>query len=475
MFQLYLRQFLLLIMVALSAGVRAQHNVPGKRPNILFIFTDDQRRVGTFLSPDLLKTPVLDSLAHSGISFQNSYIMGGTSGAVCAPSRGSMFTGRSVFEMRGNYGQVIPDSLILLPQYLKANGYYTWMTGKWHNEYAPFVRSFSGGASIFFSGMGPQYAFRVNDFRADGQYTQGNSRPAPEGVHATDLFADEAIRFLESYKEDDPFFAYVAFKTPHDPRTVALAFQHLYDPATTKLPPNFLPEHPFDNGDLRIRDEQLAAFPRDSTEIRKHIADYYAMITHIDQRIGDILNVLKRKGLDKNTLVIFASDNGLAVGQHGLMGKQNLYEHSVGVPLIFSGPGVWPHQSGKALTYLTDIFPTLCNYLGLPVPAKEQMMGESLLPALQGKVFSGRTSQYYIYANYQRALRKGPYKLIEYLVKGTRHTQLFNLDTDPWETRDIAGAKNMQPVIRQLRAEMQRWHQRTHDPMPVFYGTAVSK
>ncbi|WP_300604776.1 sulfatase-like hydrolase/transferase [Niabella sp.] len=475
MFQLYLQRFLLLLMIALPFGAWSQHKAATKRPNILFIFTDDQRRGGTFLAPDLLKTPVLDSLAHSGITFQNSYIMGGTSGAVCAPSRGSMFTGRSVFQMRGNYGQTIPDSLILLPQYLKANGYYTWMTGKWHNEYAPFVRSFTGGASIFFSGMGPQYAFRVNDFRADGQYTTANSRPAREGVHATDLFADEAIRFLENYKDNRPFFAYVAFKTPHDPRTVAPAFQHLYDPATTKLPPNFLPEHPFDNGDLRIRDEQLAAFPRDPAEIRKHIADYYAMITHIDQRIGDILKELKRKGLDKNTLVIFASDNGLAVGQHGLMGKQNLYEHSVGVPLIFSGPGVLPHQSGKALTYLTDIFPTLCDYLGLPVPGKAQMIGESLAPALQGKTFTGRTSQYYIYANYQRALRKGPYKLIEYLVKGARHTQLFNLDKDPWETRNIARAKNMQAVIRQMHAEMQRWHQRTGDPMPVFYDTDSSK
>ncbi|MGJ7033452.1 sulfatase-like hydrolase/transferase [Niabella hirudinis] len=436
------------------------------RPNILFILTDDQRRGGTFLAPELLKTPVLDSLAGSGVRFLNSYIMGGTSGAVCAPSRGSMLTGRSVFEMGGNYGQKIPDSLITLPQYLKDNGYYTWMTGKWHNEYASFVRSFSGGAALFFNGMGPQYDFSVNDFREDGAYSPQNSRMV-KGIHATDLFADEAIRFLEQYQDERPFFAYVAFKTPHDPRTVAPPYQRLYRDAP--LPPNFLREHPFDNGDLKIRDEKLAAFPRDSTEIRQHIADYYAMITHIDQRIGDILNTLKKQGLQNNTLVVFAADNGLAVGQHGLMGKQNLYEHSVGVPLLFSGPGIKPAQTSKALTYLTDIFPTLCDYLHLPVPGRQQMLGQSLMPALKGATYKGRQSEYYIYANYQRGLRMGSYKLIEYLVKGQRHTQLFNLDADPWEQRNLAGEKNMQKRVQAMRTEMKRWHGKAKDPMPVFY------
>ncbi|SDC80489.1 Arylsulfatase A [Niabella drilacis] len=466
-----IRQCLIMIafFLLLGAPVHAQGKPVkriGKRPNILFILTDDQRRGGTFLAPDLLKTPVLDSLAHSGVQFLNSYIMGGTSGAVCAPSRGSMLTGHSVFEMGGSYGQQIPDSLILLPQYLKNNGYYTWMTGKWHNEYASFVRSFDGGASLFFNGMGPQYDFRVHDFREDGIYSPQNSRLV-KGIHATDLFADEAIRFLEQYQDERPFFAYVAFKTPHDPRTVAPAYQQLYRDA--RLPPNFLKEHPFDNGDLRIRDEQLAALPRNPAEIQQHIADYYAMITHIDQRIGDILNTLKERGLQSNTLIIFAADNGLAVGQHGLMGKQNLYEHSVGVPLLFSGPGIKPGQTSRALTYLTDIFPTLCAYLHLPVPGAQQMLGQSLLPALQGIAYKGRESEYYIYANYQRGLRMGSYKLIEYLVKGQRHTQLFNLDADPWERWNLAGEKRMQKQLQVMRAAMKRWHGKAKDPMPVFY------
>ncbi|WP_018630469.1 sulfatase-like hydrolase/transferase [Niabella aurantiaca] len=464
MMRQYITMILLFLLPCLPCG--AQEKAPQARPNVLLILTDDQRRGGTFLSPELLSTPVLDSLAHSGIRFINSYIMGGTSGAVCAPSRGSMLTGRSVFEMGGNYGQKIPEALITLPQYLKANGYYTWMTGKWHNEYSSFVRSFSGGASLFFNGMGPQYDFKVNDFRQDGAYSPQNSRLV-KGIHATDLFADEAVRFLENYKGRQPFFAYVAFKTPHDPRTVAPAFEHRYPATGVQLPPNFLKQHPFDNGDLKIRDEKLAAFPRDSAEIRQHIADYYAMITHIDQRIGDILNTLKKQGLQKNTLVIFAADNGLAVGQHGLMGKQNLYEHSVGVPLLFSGPGVKPGQTSKALTYLTDIFPTLCAYLHLPEP--QGMLGQSLLPALGGARYRGRKSEYYIYAHYQRGLRMGAYKLIEYLVKGQRHTQLFNLDKDPWEQRNLTGEKSMQKQIRAMRTEMKRWHQLAKDPMPVFY------
>lgn len=447
---------------------KALPNIQQKKLSILFIFTDDQRRAGTFLSPDLLKTSCIDSLAKSGTNFVNSYIMGGTSGAVCAPSRGSMMTAHSVFEMKGSYGQVIPDELITLPQYLKENGFYTWMTGKWHNEYGSFVRSFSGGASIFFDGMGPQYGYNVNDFREDGAYSKENSRVIKD-VHATDQFANEAIHFLERYEKDSPFFAYVSFKTPHDPRTVAPAYQDLYHPREVQLPPNFIKEHPFDNGSIRIRDEKLAAIPRDSMEVQKNIAEYYAMITHIDQRIGDILNTLKKRGLDKNTLVIFAADNGLAVGQHGLMGKQNLYEHSVGVPMIFSGPGVKPGQSNKALTYIADIFPTLCHYLDLPVPDEDKMIGRNLLPALQGKKYKSRASEYYIYANYQRGLRMDSYKLIEYLVKGERHTQLFNLDNDPWEKKNLANEKKYKTQLTAMRAEMKNWHHVTKDPMPVFY------
>ena len=133
---------------------------------------------------------------------------------------------------------------------------------------------------------------------------------------------------------------YVALTSPHDPRTPPPPYDRLYDPTKIPLPKNFYPIHPFDNGDLNVRDEQLLPTPRTPEAIKKEIALYYGMISEMDAQVGRILVTLEKEGLMENTLIVFAGDNGLAVGQHGLLGKQNLYEHSIRVPMIFSGPGI---------------------------------------------------------------------------------------------------------------------------------------
>ena len=176
-----------------------------------------------------------------------------------------------------------------------------------------------------------------------------------------------------------------------------------YQLDSIQLPPNFLPEYPFDNGELKIRDEVLAAFPRTKEEIRQHLYDYYAMISHVDKRVGEIVAALKETGLYDNTIIIFAGDNGLAVGQHGLMGKQSVYEHSVRVPLIIKEAGkvsAAPRQTDK-LCYLIDLFPTLCELTGTPIP--DSADGRSLLPVLrQDKPV--RDYLYYGYRFFQRAV-----------------------------------------------------------------------
>lgn len=141
-------------------------------------------------------------------------------------------------------------------------------------------------------------------------------------------------------------------------------------------------KHPFDNGELVIRDEVLATIPRVSDEIKKHIMEYYAMVTHVDRRVGDLVKALKETGEYENTIIVFAGDNGLAVGQHGLMGKQNVYEHSVGVPLMIKGAGsnVQGKKSDK-LCYLIDVFPTLCDMTGTDIPASVD--GVSLVPVIR--------------------------------------------------------------------------------------------
>jgi arylsulfatase A-like enzyme len=269
------------------------------------------------------------------------------------------------------------------------------------------------------------------------------------------VIADAAAEFVKQQDATAPFLAYVSFLAPHDPRTMPRRFLELYDPAAIPLPPNVRPEHAFDNGDLRGRDELLAAFPRRPEEIRRHLAEYYAMISHLDARIGDLLATLDARGLRENTIVVLAGDNGLALGQHGLMGKQSLYEHSVRVPLVFAGPGVPAGQRTDAMAYLLDIFPTLCELTGVAAPASVE--GRSLGPVLRDPAARVRDMLYLAYCGLHRGVRDARHKLVEYVVNGRRSmTQLFDLQADPWEQCNLAPDPAHAVEVARLRAELLR-------------------
>ena len=222
-----------------------------------------------------------------------------------------------------------------------------------------------------------------------------------------------------------------------------------------------MPEHPFDNGELVIRDEKLAPWPRTPEIVRQHIAAYYAMITHLDVYIGKLLETLKETGHADNTIIIFAGDNGLAVGQHGLLGKQNLYEHSIRVPLVITGPNIPKGKKSDALCYLLDIFPTLCELTGLPIP--KTVEGKSLVPAITGEKQHLRDTLFFAYKNVQRAVCDERYKLIEYFVEGTRRTQLFDLANDRWEVNNLSEAPEHAEQLARLREEMTRWQKEVAD------------
>jgi arylsulfatase A-like enzyme len=258
---------------------------------------------------------------------------------------------------------------------------------------------------------------------------------------------------------------YVALTSPHDPRIAPKKFRDLYDPAKLALPPNFLPEHPFDNGELKVRDELLARFPRTPAEVRQHLADYYACVSWADHNIGRILAALEKSGRATNTLVVFAGDNGLALGQHGLMGKQSVYEHSVRVPLLLAGPGVPKASRSEAFCYLMDMFPTLCDLAGLSRPAG--LEGLSLAPVLRGEKTSVREELFFAYRDLQRAVRTREFKLIEYSVPGQPpRLQLFDLARDPWETHSLAEEPPYADVLKKLRAGLAGWEKRLDDPLP---------
>ncbi|WP_138994506.1 sulfatase-like hydrolase/transferase [Larkinella sp. C7] len=436
-----------------------------KKPmNVLVLYSDDQRynTIHT-LGNDAILTPNLDRLVKKGVAFTRAQTMGGLHGALCAPSRAMLHTGRYLHSLHKT-GDVIPKEHTTLPEYLRTKGYQTYAIGKWHNDKASFSRSYEGGAALFFGGMhlpekgGQEHPQYVN-FDPSGQFKEPTKKA---DVYSSELYANEAIAFLNNQKpENRPFYCYVAFTSPHDPRTPPEAFRKLYPKDRMKLPANFLPQHPFDNGELNVRDEKLLPRPLTEEQAKEELALYYGMISELDAQVGRILDVLEKNGLLETTLIVFAGDNGLAVGSHGLLGKQNLYEHSMRVPLIMSHPALPQNRRVDALAYLADIFPTVTDFLGLPVPATVE--SQTLLPFINGTKKPGRASVYYAYRDFQRAVRTHDnWKLIKYNVNRQETTQLFDLNKDPYEVHNLANnpvfAKKKKLLENRLISEMQTYH-----------------
>ena len=439
-----------------------------KPPNVLLFFTDDQRfDTICALGNSQVHTPNLDALVASGTTFTHAHIPGGTCGAVCMPSRAMLHTGRTLFHIERE-GQGIPCEHVALGEHFRDAGYDVFGTGKWHNGRGSYARSFSAGDEIFFGGMGDHWNVPACRFDPTGQYdktlplvedpfcsnkvTQRRCDHIEAGTHSTDLFVDGTIRFLRDRRSEAPFFLYVSLMVPHDPRTMPRRFLEMYDPSAIELPPNFRPEHAIDTGALRIRDELLAGFPRAPGEIRRHIAEYYAMISHLDDAFGRLVSELREIRELENTVIVFAGDNGLAVGQHGLMGKQNAYDHSVRVPLLFSGPGIPAGQRADALVYLLDIFPTLCDLAGLDTPGSVE--GKTLAPCLHDPSADMREMLYLAYADSIRGVTNGRHKLIEYACGAS---QLFDVSSDPWEQNDLFDDGISPDLVRDLRAELLRF------------------
>lgn len=439
------------------------------RPNILFMIADDHRHsaIGA-LGTEAVSTPIFDQLIADGACFTQAHIMGSTSGAVCMPSRGMLMSGRGLFHTP----DPLPDDVPLLPELLRQNGYTTFGTGKWHNRRGSYARSFERSGKVFFGGMSDQYAMPVNDFDPAGEYPPEETYIA-DG-YSTTVFSDEMIDFLNTRGSDDeePFFAYIAYTSPHDPRTPPPPYDTMYDPDEIELPPNFLPEHPFDIGVRDIRDEILAGYPRSEAEIKRHIADYYGMISHMDMDVGRILDTLDARGLHDNTIVIYTADHGLGVGQHGLMGKQNLYDHSMRIPLIMRGPGIPQGLHSGALLYLHDLYPTLLDAAGVPVP--ETNAGHSLIALLNEVTYMHRREIFSAYQGvfghpqgrpYQRSIKDERNKLIQTVVDGEETWQLFDLARDPDETNNLVDEADYSNLVDQLKRSLRERQNRVNDPV----------
>ncbi len=454
---------LLSVSLSLLLSLSATAATAATKPNILILFADDQRAdtIGAHGNAHI-KTPVIDGLVRDGTSFRRNYVMGGNSGAVCVPSRAMLMTGKTWFAM--NTATLAGEKL--LPELFGEHGYTTFGTGKWHNGQPSWLRAFQKGERIMFGGMSDHEKVPVRDLGPDGKLTEQRIGEK----FSTELFADAAIRFLEQHDSAagaKPFFCYVAFTAPHDPRQPPPGFPADYT-SRPPLPQNFLPQLPFDNGAMTGgRDENLGAWPRTEAMIRDQLAEYYAMVEHMDAQIGRILAVLKTRGLAENTIIVYAADNGLALGSHGLLGKQNVFEHSMLTPLILAGPGVPKGKSTAAFTYLFDLCPTLCELAGVPAPAG--VFGESLRPLWDGSKSSLRDTVFLPYIQIQRAVRDERWKLIRYPKLG--FSQLFDLQNDPDETRSVYDDPARAPDIARLTAAMQRWQTKVGDTLVLNTGS----
>ena len=444
----------------------------GRRPNVLFLLTDDQRGdTIRALGNSNIETPHLDSLVRRGTSFTRATC----AHPLCVPSRAEILTGCTGFRNGVHPPRNQPDlALITWPQAMQRAGYRTGWVGKWHLAGRPSSRGYADSVGLFSSGGGQFSPTHPRDYRGTEVtgyrgwiFQTDDRRMFPEqGIGLTPeinaKFADAAIEFIQR-KSADPFFLHVNFTAPHDPLLIPPGYENKYDPELIPAPRNFLPRHPFDHGNLEGRDEVLLPWPRTKELVQRDLAAYYAVISYLDVQIGRVLKALETSGQRDNTLIVFSSDHGLALGSHGLRGKQNMYEHTINVPLILAGPGVPANKTCRQQCYLRDLFPTVCELTGVPIP--ETVQGTSLAP-----VIAGTKSEVYpfivgYFQDVQRMIRTDRWKYVWYPQISKQ--QLFDLAADPDELVNLADDARYAIEMAQLREKLFKWLQQHDDPLVV--------
>jgi choline-sulfatase len=432
----------------------------GERPNVLFLFADDYsfEALGAVGLVDV-ETPNLDKLSARSVRFSHAYNMGSWSGAVCVASRAMLNTGRYLWRASAVDKQLGAEAAAgrMWSQMMKGAGYRTFMTGKWHVSYAA-EKLFDETANVR-AGMPKTVESSYNrplpgvpdgwspSDRSLGGFWEG-------GKHWSEVTADDAIGYLEKGKgAKEPFFMYVAFNAPHDPRQAPESFGAKYPKERVKVPTNFLPEYPYAEAmgaGKGLRDEKLAPFPRTEEAVKVHRGEYLALITHLDEQVGRVLAALEASGEAERTWVFFTADHGLAVGHHGLMGKQNLYEASLRVPFLAAGPGVKPGVV-EAPIYLQDAMATALDVAGVKKP--EHVEFQSLLPLIRGESTRATAEPVYgAYLQLQRAVIADGLKLVVYPKAGV--VRLFDLKADPEEMKDLAEVPEMKGKRAALLAKL---------------------
>ncbi|MEL6676824.1 MAG: sulfatase-like hydrolase/transferase [Bacteroidota bacterium] len=493
------------ILCLLLAGCLSQDQAsPGifrATPNILFILADDQSLEALHaLSGTEVHTPHLDELVAQGVTFTHAYNMGGWNGAICTASRSMLNSGRSLWQVNQfrKYWQQGDSLDRTWSRIMEAHGYQTYFTGKWHVD-APAEKIFQVARHIR-PGMPPDAWARENTSRKIDSVRKAGGDPASVmpvgyfrpthaqdqswsptdtskggfwsgGTHWSEVVRQDATDYLSlSQEQAKPFFMYVAFNAPHDPRQAPQAYQDLYPLDSMRLPPNFSRGYSLRNEigcDLGLRDEALAPFPRTPLAIKTHRKEYFALVSHMDDQIGIILDSLDQLGLRDNTYIIFTADHGLAMGQHGFLGKQNMYDHSIRVPFVIAGPGLKAGKKVEADIYLQDAMPTALELAGIPKPHYVEF--HSLLGLAKGTEDQSSYSAIYgAYIHQQRMIRMKGQKLI--LYPNAKRIRWRKPGDDPYEMYDfLSTPTNQYQEIADLLTALQHQQQLWDDPLDLSF------
>jgi iduronate 2-sulfatase len=428
------------------------------RPNILFIAVDDLRPELGCYGNSIVSSPNIDKLAAEGVLFKRAYCNIPVSGA----SRASLMTGTRPTSYRfidfDTWAEKDNPGAITLPQYFRNNGYYTVSLSKvfhhmydsrnsWDEEWRP-------------SGKGSWRNYIHEDnLKIDTLIKRGmpfECADVPDTAYFDGKTTQKAIEFLKnSESKGKPFFLSVGFLKPHLPFNAPQKYWDLYDPddigiAENPDPPVNAPRQAIHNwGELRQYYSIPEKGPLTDSAANKLRHGYYACVSYTDAQIGMLLEELKKSGLDKNTIVVLWGDHGWNLGEHGLWCKHCNFNTSLNAPLIFKVPGLTKGEKNNSITEFIDIYPTICELTGLPLP--EHLEGQSLTGRLNdpekeetdyavSKFFAGVT------------LIEGEYFYTEFLDKNdsTLATMMYNHNIDPDENMNISYEVDNKEMVRNL-------------------------
>ena len=446
----------------LLGAISAACSFAADRPNILFILVDDQSPfdLKVYNPKSKLQTPNIDRLATEGMVFDGAYHMGSFSGAVCTPSRHMIMSGRTLWHL-----PIAPGAMEkgLCPPALEQNT-------------IPAVFNRAGYATMRTCKQGNSYEAANKQFTVRHDATKRGGTPETGSAWHGDRVLDY-LAARESSQDKKPFLIHFGFSHPHDERDGTPELLAKYgavnhtdrdvppprDEKQPALPVNYLPAHPFHHGHPGLRDEVAVSGVwerRDEATIRNELGRQFACSENIDIQIGRVLARLEALGELNNTYIVYTADHGMAIGRHGLQGKQNLYEHTWRVPFIVKGPGIKPGSRVAGNIYLLDVLATLCDLTGVPAPPSNE--GVSFKPVLEGRQTTTRDVLFGVYNGGtkpgMRSVKKGDWKLIQYDVMdgAVRETQLFNLAENPNEflkehhDQQVVALTGVKPAANQM-------------------------